>query len=213
MTSSAPIPLLIFPCNGNGSEALDCLGEAYRCIGFIDDSDLKQGSKCCGLPVYSRSALSDFPDAKVLAGPGSPTSYRERGAIIHSLGPLPTERFSQVVHPAARVSPLAQLGRNLLIMAGVVITSNVTVADHVCLLPNTVVHHDSTIGELTLVGSNVTVAGHVKVGSNCYIGSGSAIRNDLSIGDRALIGLGSTVVRNVGSGARVAGSPARVLSS
>jgi len=211
MTTNAPIPLLIFPCNGNGIEALDCLGEMYHCIGFIDDSDLKRGSECFGLPVFSREALSRFSDAQVLAVPGSPTSYRERGAIIDSLGPLRRERFAQVVHPAARVSPLAKLGRNLLFMAGVTITSNVTVGDHACLLPNTVVHHDSTIGELTLVGSNVTVAGHVTVGRNCYIGSGSNIRNDLSIGEGALVGLGSVVVRDVESGVRVAGSPARVL--
>ena len=30
MSSTANRPLLIFPCNGNGVEALDCLGGAYE---------------------------------------------------------------------------------------------------------------------------------------------------------------------------------------
>jgi hypothetical protein len=36
-------PLLIFPCNGNGLKALDCLGDANELIGFVDDTPEKQG--------------------------------------------------------------------------------------------------------------------------------------------------------------------------
>jgi hypothetical protein len=35
--------LLIFPHNGNGLEALDCLGPAWRLAGFVDDAPAKQG--------------------------------------------------------------------------------------------------------------------------------------------------------------------------
>ena len=34
----AATDLLIFPCNGNALEALDCLGSAFRCVGFVDDT-------------------------------------------------------------------------------------------------------------------------------------------------------------------------------
>ena len=201
-------PLLIFPCNGNGVEALDCLGDAYRCVGFVDDTPEKQVGDTHGIPVFDRRALAERTDAAVLAVPGSPTSYRSRRDVIAGLG-VPRERFAQVIHPAARVSSLAVVGRNVLVMAGVAITSNAVIGDHVCILPNTVIHHDVVIRDWTLVGSNVTIAGNTAVGENCYIGSGTSIMNGLHLADRVLVGLGSTVISSVPAGARVVGNPAR----
>jgi len=210
MSSGSPTPLLIFPCNGNGLEALDCLGDAYEMIGFVDDTPAKQGTAPFGQPVYSRQALLDRPGTKVLAVPGSPSSYRKRREVVDSLG-VGEARFATVIHPGARVSPLARIGRNVLVMAGVVITSNAIIGDHVCILPNTVVHHDVVIGDWSLIGSNVSIAGNVRVGENCYIGSGARIINDAVIGDRALVGLGSNVIRSVAPDTTVAGNPARTL--
>ena len=210
MEAQELIPLLIFPCNGNGIEALDCLGDSYQMLGFVDDTPGKQGGGPFGHPVFSRQALSQYPQARVLAVPGSPTSYRRRQEVIDGLG-IETERFARVIHPMARVSPLARIGRNVLIMAGVVLTSNAIIGDHVCILPNTVVHHDVVIGNWTLIGSNVSLAGNVRLGINCYVGSGTRVINGVEIGDRALVGLGSNVIRDVPPDTTVAGNPARQL--
>lgn len=211
MSSGGSQPLLIFPCNGNGVEALDCLGERYHCVGFVDDAPEKQGRRKAGLPILTRAALAEMPDAAVLAVPGSPDSYRARRNVIEGLG-VDAKRFARVIHPAARVSPLATIGHNVLILAGVVITSNAVIGDHVCILPNTVVHHDVAIGDWSLIGSNATLAGGAVVGANCYVGSGSRIKNGVAIGDQALVGLGSNVLRDVAAGATVVGNPARPLA-
>ena len=205
-------PLLIFPCNGNAIEALDCLGDTYRLLGFIDDAPEKQGSWGDNYPVWDRQAFARFADAQVLAVPGSPASYRSRQAIIESLG-IAKQRFATVIHPAARISPLALLGCNVLIMAGVVITSNAVIGDHTCILPNTVVHHDVVVGDWSLVGANVCIAGHTLIERNCYIGSGSNIKHGLCIGAGALVGLGSNVLTHVAPGICVAGNPARPLAT
>jgi sugar O-acyltransferase (sialic acid O-acetyltransferase NeuD family) len=205
-------PLLIFPCNGNALEALDCLGGEWRLLGFIDDTPEKQASGAYGHRVMPRAALAASTAASVLAVPGSPTSYKVRRKIVEGLGVEPA-RFARVIHPAARVSPLAKIGHNVLIMAGAVVTSNAVIGNHVCVLPNTVIHHDVTIGDWTLIGSNVTVAGSVAIGENCYIGSGTSIMNGLRIGAGALIGLGSNVIRDVDAEARVVGNPAKPLAA
>lgn len=203
-------PLLIFPYNGNGLEALDCLGDAWRLVAFVDDTPEKQGRDRHGHEVTGRDALRRFPEARVLAVPGGPASYRARGRVVQALDVAP-ERLATVIHPSARVSPLATIGRNVLIMAGVVITSNAVIGDHVVVLPNTVIHHDARIGDWCLIGSNVTIAGSVTLGENCYVGSGTSIMNGLDIGAGSLVGLGSNVIRGVGAGACVAGNPARGL--
>jgi sugar O-acyltransferase (sialic acid O-acetyltransferase NeuD family) len=204
--------LLIFPCNGNGLEALDCIGDEFRVIGFVDDTPVKQGTICGGYEVFDRSALNSHRGARVLAVPGSPQSYLSRRTIIQGMG-VDSSRFASVIHPRASVSPLARIGRNVLLMAGVVVTANATIGDHVCVLPNTVVHHDVVIGSWSLIGSNVTLAGGVLLGENCYVGSGSSVMPGVRVGDGALVGLGSNVLRDVEAGTRVAGNPARPVPS
>ena len=209
-SNGQPRPLLIFPYNGNGLEALDCLGDAYRCVGFVDDILEKQGTCPHGYRVFDRSAFSEFPDAQILAVPGSPTSFRSRRQVVSGLG-LHEERFARVIHPSARVAPFATIGYNVLIMAGVVITSCCVIGNHVCILPNTVIHHDVAIEDWSLIGSNVTVAGGATIGANCYVGSGSSIMNNLDLGAGTMLGLGSNLIRNVPPGTTVAGNPARPI--
>jgi sugar O-acyltransferase (sialic acid O-acetyltransferase NeuD family) len=210
VAAPAAEPLLLFPCNGNALEAIDCLGDRHRLMAFIDDTPAKHGTAVFGYPVGGRELLAQHPAARVLAVPGSPTSYRGRRQVIDGLG-LGEERFARVVHPSARISPMAEIGRNVLIMAGVVITSNARIGDHVCVLPNTVIHHDAVVGSWTLIGACVTIAGGCIIGENCYVGSGASIIHNVELGAHCLVGLGANVIRNVAAAAKVAGNPARPL--
>ncbi|MDX2171921.1 MAG: acetyltransferase [Bacteroidota bacterium] len=202
--------LFIFPFNGNGVEALDCLGEQFNLLGFIDDTPEKQGMNQFGQMVYTRLHLQHHSNAKVLAVPGSPASYKVRDKIISDLG-ISTENYATVIHPKASVSPLAKIGNNVMIMAGVVITSNAVIEDHVCILPNTVIHHDVVVGKYSLIGSNVSIAGSTIIGQNCYIGSGSRLINNITVGKYALIGLGSNVIKSIGENSKVVGNPAKSI--
>lgn len=203
-------PLIVFPCNGNGREALDCAGERFRCVGFVDDDPVRQGTAVAGIGVFDRMLFARRADAHVLAVPGSPMSYQSRRSVIEELE-LEADRFATVIHPRATVAASASIGRNVLIMAGAVVTSNAVIGDHVCVLPNTVIHHDAVIGAWSLLGSNVTIAGGAILDENCYVGSGTSVMNGVRIGRFALVGLGSTVVRDVEPHTRVAGNPARML--
>jgi sugar O-acyltransferase (sialic acid O-acetyltransferase NeuD family) len=203
--------LLIFPLNGNGLEALNCLGNNFELIGFVDDTPEKQGEHPFGFKVFGREVFHKYPNAKVLAVPGSPTSFRSRKKIIDDLQ-LDKSRFATVVHPNASLSPFAVLGYNVLIMAGVVITANGKIGNHICILPNSVIHHDTIIGDYTLIGSNVTVAGHTTIGSMCYIGSGTSVINNVTIGDKSLVGMGTNVIRVLPENAKAVGNPAKLVS-
>lgn len=202
--------ILIFPCSGNGLEALDCLDRNARAVGFIDDDVEKHGHEIFGLTVFDRGALGRWPSASVLAQPGGPHSYRSRPASIESLGVDP-HRWARVISPWAHVSSLASIGRNVLIMGGVVITSNAVIGDHVCIMPNTVIHHHVVIGPGCLIGSNVTIAADVVIESNCYVANGSALMNGVRVGRAALVGPGSIVIRTVAPCSTVVGNPARLL--
>jgi acetyltransferase EpsM len=201
--------LLIFPYSGTALEALDCLSDDQECIGFISDNEDHINKTFFGINVYSRDAITRFPSTFVLIVNGSPTSFKNRKSIIESLK-IEDNRLISVIHPSANIGKFVKIGKNVLIMGGVTITSNARVDDHVCILSNSSVHHDTTIGAYTLIASGVTISGNVDVGENCYIGAGSCIKNNVRIAKRVLIGSGSNVVKNLEENdAIVKGNPAK----
>lgn len=202
--------LIIFPFNGNAIEALACAAGQFEVIGFVDDDAKKAGPTQYGIRIYERSLMERFPEAKVLAVPGSPDTFRMRKKVIDSLKISPG-RYARVISSRAEISPIAAIGYNALIMAGVVIAGNAAVGNHVCILPNTVVHHDDVIGDYCLIGSNVTVAGYTRICSGCYIGSGSNIINGIEVGEETLIGLGTNVIRSIPGSKTAVGNPARII--
>lgn len=202
--------LILFPFNGNAIEALDCVSSDFEVIGFVDDASAKQGTSYNGIKVFDRKLFGQFPEALVLAVPGSPESFQVRDKIITELK-ISTERFATIIHPNASISSYAKIGYNVLVMAGVVITSNAVIENHVCILPNTVVHHDSVIQEYCLLGSNVTLAGSSVIEEKCYIGSGASIINGIRIEKGSLIGIGSTVLKSVEANSKVVGNPGRKI--
>lgn len=202
--------LVIFPYNGNGIEALDCISfDEYQFVGFVDDDQQKTSNQ---YDLYRREILQKYEELHVLAVPGSPASFRGRKDIISSLG-VNNDRFITAIHPRACIGREVKVGVNCLIMAGVVLTSNASIGDHVCILPNSVVHHDAVIGDYTLIGSNVVVAGATTIGKGCYIGSGTNIINGINIGDASLVGLGSNIIKGVSDNAKMVGNPAKDLNA
>jgi sugar O-acyltransferase (sialic acid O-acetyltransferase NeuD family) len=202
--------ILLFPYSGTAIEALDCLGSDWSCVGFISDDSALVGQEKFGIKIFGRRAFSEFPYAKVLAVNGSPSSYLRRASIVEDLK-IDLGRFATVMHPKATISPLAQVGRNVLIMAGVVITANAVIENHVVILPNSVVHHDSYVGEYTLIAANTTIAGNVKIGKCCYLGASCTIKNGVHIPDKTLVGMGANVVNSIEDPAILVGNPARPL--
>jgi sugar O-acyltransferase (sialic acid O-acetyltransferase NeuD family) len=198
--------LIIFPCNGNGIEALDCIdADEYDVVGFVDDDPQKKSNN---YDIFPRSILNKYEELFVLAVPGSPATYKKRPGIIQSLN-VNNKRFITAIHRNAAIGNNVQIGYNCLIMAGVVITSNARLSNHVCVLPGSVIHHDVVVEDHSLIGSNVVVAGGSVLGYNCYIGSGTNIINGINVGDFSLVGLGSNLVNSITANSKVAGNPAK----
>ena len=200
--------LLIFPFNGNAIEAIDALGDKFNLLGFVDDS--KQGLDFFGIPILGREAFEQFKTAKVLAVPGSPTSFKIRKNIIDSLG-IELDRFANVIHPMAHVSKYAILGSNLLILSGSTINATAQIGNHIIVLNNSVVHHDSHIKDYAILGSSVVVAGNVIIEENCYLGSASSIINNVAIGEKTLVGIGSNVIKSIPKDSKYVGNPAKQI--
>jgi sugar O-acyltransferase (sialic acid O-acetyltransferase NeuD family) len=192
-------------------EDLNDDGQAYTCLGFLDDDDRKWGTSLLGAPVLGPLASAHrWPSARFVNALGSPSNFWKREQIVQQAG-ISLDRFETIVHPSARVSRRSRLGCGTVVYPHVVVSPNVTLGRQVVVLASTVINHDVRVGDYTVMASGVCVSGRTSVGRSCYLGAGSRIIQDVTIADNCLVGMGSVVLEDVPPESVVVGVPARHL--
>jgi sugar O-acyltransferase (sialic acid O-acetyltransferase NeuD family) len=165
-----------------------------ECKMFVDDEYWKEG--------FFR--ISDFNSKmySALLAVGNPADKK----IL--LAKLPENTtFWNYISPNAYVGDL-KMGKGNFICAGVIITTNVTIGNHVHLNLQTTVGHDAVIGDFSTTAPSVNISGNVNIGSGVYLGTKSCIREKLSICDDVTVGLNAGVVSNIVESGVYVGTPA-----
>jgi len=90
-------------------------------------------------------------------------------------------------------------------------------------LKNTIIHshvkidnlvhiaHNCVVGEKTMIIACAEVSGSSIVGEKCWLGVGCSTMQKIKLGDNCLIGIGAVVLKDVPSGAVMAGNPAKLI--
>jgi len=131
----------------------------------------------------------------------------------HLLVSRPGFSFLQVIHPAACVSPSADIGTGSVLLAGSVIGTKARIGSHVAIWSAAVVEHDASIGDFASLAPGAAVGGGVTVGKRSFLGIRAAIIHGVSIGSDAVIAAGAVVVADCPDCVTLMGVPARVISS
>jgi len=192
-------------------DAVNAVRPTWKLIGFLDDDPSRHGSRVDGVPVLGGTdRLADHPDAMVVVCTGRPTNYWSRLQIVERLA-LPEERYATVIHPSCAISGDTVIGAGSVLLAGVVATANVSIGNHVVVMPQVVFTHDDVVARFSTFGSGVRLAGGVAVGTGAYVGAGAMVREGGSIGEWALVGVGAVVLGDVPPHQVWVGVPARYL--
>ena len=120
-------------------------------------------------------------------------------------------RMIQAIHPSAVISPSAEIGAGLSVMATAVINAATVLGDNVVGNTGAVVEHDCVIGDHVHVATGAKLAATVHVGDGAHIGVGATVRQSITIGPGAMVAAGAVVVSDVPANARVIGVPARPM--
>lgn len=101
-----------------------------------------------------------------------PTTARKSG-LVKYLKNTYKLKFSQMIHPIAYVSPLANIGQDVFIGANSVISPGSIIKDHVFINHAVTVGHDSILHEYVRLNPGCNIAGYVEILDNAIICLGS----------------------------------------
>lgn len=205
--------LIVFGAGGFGREvawlAEQSWGSKVRRAFVVDDPAYLR-PPVNGVPVQLLSEVVPTPSSRFLVAIGDPAIRRRAVDACLKAGLVP----GFLIHPRAEASKWIKFDAGVIICAGVVATTNITVGPHVHVNLDCTIGHDVSIGEFTTLAPGVHVSGNVQIGRNVYIGTGASLINGdperpLVIGDGAVVAAGACVIGPVAAGALVAGVPAQ----
>jgi len=119
--------------------------------------------------------------------------------------------LQSVCHPAAIVSPSAEIGSGSCILAGAIIGPRAMLGRGVIINHAASVDHDCKIGDYSNISPGARFGGCVTSGPRIFLGLNASVLQGLHIGADATIGAGAVVTRRVDDSATVVGIPARQI--
>jgi UDP-perosamine 4-acetyltransferase len=194
-------------------EILRLMG-TYELVGLLDPKPELWNTRVLGTPVLGDDAM--LPDLyrqgvhHAFIGLGSTGDTGPRRRLYEKAR---REGFQSVgaIHSQAVISPSAQMGKGLTVMAGAVINAAAILGDNVIVNTGAIVEHDCVLADHVHIATGSRLCSTVRVGIGAHIGAGATVRQSITIGEGAIVAAGAAVVKDVDPWTVVAGVPARVL--
>jgi sugar O-acyltransferase (sialic acid O-acetyltransferase NeuD family) len=205
--------LLLLCASGLAREVLEVTRRApdFDVRGFLDDDPALWGSDVEGLPVLGDLASAkEHDDEGLLICAGRGTARRAIAARLQDLG-IDDSRYATVVSPDVEVPESCSVGPGSVVLAGVVLTTRVTLGRHVVVMPHCTLTHDDVLDDFTTLAAGVALGGSVQIDEAAYLGMNAAVRERLTVGREALLGMGAVADRSIPPLETWVGVPARPL--
>lgn len=190
-------------------------GIPIECIGFAYN-DEPIGADINGFPVLSRvedvyTKYKDDKAVKFIFQSYNIQSMQETIDFKNSLG-IPLERYCTFIHPSCMISRSATIGIGTIILAHTVVNPKAKVGQFNSLMSGVTIGHDAVVGDYNLIATQAIIA-NVVMGDRNFIGINATTNNKISIGDDCMIGMASNVVKDVSSGTKCFGNPAKAVNT
>ena len=181
----------------------------WEVVGFLDDQPGILDGFNLPASLLGAPATHVFePRDRVVVAVRDPVRRRAMVELLTVRG----AQFTTIIHPRALFGLNNTWGAGCVFSPGVVITTNVTIGDHVIIQSYCGIGHDTVIGNYCHLTPHTHVSGRVRFGEGAQLGAAGGVLPGITIGEGAVTGVGSTVCENVPAHATVAGVPARELT-
>ena len=199
---------LIVGAGGFGRELRELLAlhDDLELIGFLDDAEPGSDGPELGAPFLGAIDSNQHREIPCILGVGYPEPKR---SALQAMGRAGRLLAPPLVHPRAELGRDVSMDDGAIITAGVVATTNISLGRCVTLHPGCLLGHDVRCGDYVAVMPGAAVSGNVILEEGVFVGTNAAILQGISIGAWATIGAGAVVTTDVAAGTTVVGVPAR----
>jgi len=210
--------VVVVGSGGFGREVIeifkDCnkVMKEWDILGFVDDNLNLQNSKINGYPVLGNTDwLVDHAKEGIscVIATGNPKTKKKIAEKLEFGGVT----FVSVIHPTVIMSEFVELGTDVIICAGSILTVNIKIGNHVLLNINCTVGHDAIIEDYCCIMPTVKINGNDHLYKGVYVGTGATFINDVSVGCWTTIGAGAVIVKDIPEKVLAVGLPAKPVKN
>lgn len=186
--------------------AEDC---GFKVIGLLDDNEENHGNTVFGVTVLGGvSSWVEYPNSEFIIAIGNPRTKKIVARKMESLG---KPNFTSLIHPSVYLSNSISFGKGCIVCAGVMLTVEIKIGEHVILNLGVSVGHESTLKDFVTVAPQASISGNVILGELAEVGTGSCIRQGLEVANGGMLGMGAVLTKSIPQNTIFAGNPARKL--
>lgn len=205
--------VVIIGAGGFGREVIEIFKDQnsikknWEILGFIDENSELWGKTINNFSVLG--GLDWFKNNRVVGcvvAIGDPKTKKRITDILEKNGVL----FYNAIHPSVKMSEFVNIGNNVIICAGSILTVNIFIKNHVIINLNCTVGHDSIIEDYCSIMPGVSINGENHIGKGTYIGTGATFIQQVGVGEWSVIGAGAVVIDNIPDHVVAVGIPAKV---
>lgn len=197
--------MILYGAGGHAKVVFDSLlSQEIDLKGIFDDNTSVKSFM--GYEVKTPYLSSLFADENIIIAIGSnKTRYELSKSVKHA--------FGSTIHKTAFLAANSEVNQGTMVLSKSVIQIESRIGKHVIINTGAIVEHDCIIEDFVHIGPGAVICGNVKVGAGAFIGANATILPGVSIGKWATIGAESVVMMDVGDGSKLAGNPAKIISS
>jgi len=194
--------IVIVGAGGFGKEVLwtlqDCnkVSKKYEILGFVDDDNSLMGKIINNFPVLGDTNWLLSPNKNKIECVIALGDNKTRKKMVKKL----EERylkFPNIIHPSVKYSDFVNIGQGVIIQHGSIISTDVTIGNHVFINFNCTVGHDCKLNDFVTLSHGVNISGTNLIEEGVFIGAGSATDEKIKIGKWSIIGGGIILGKNV----------------
>ena len=192
--------LYIYCAGGLGREIFDLaysvnlVNKKWQSIYFVDDNkDMLMPNNTEVITFDCIKNNSDKDNHVFLIASGEPKTR----ALLHKKIQDYGFKLTTLKSNLSSISPFSFLSEGTVVFPYCFIGANVQIGQNNILHTNSIVSHDSRLGNSCMVCPGVNIGGCVKIGDEVFIGIGATIKNSLIIGNHVVIGFGSALANDL----------------
>ena len=208
--------VVIVGAGGFGREVLEIfkdqntISRTWDILGFIDENKELHGKIVNGYPVLGSLDWVREHNSGNLGCVCAIGICETRKRVVERLQEIGVN-FYNAIHPSVIISEFVDLGQDVIICAGSILTVNIKIGDHVHVDTNCTIAHDAVIESYCRLGPGVRINGENHLGEGVYVGTGTTFIQQVSVGTWSTIGAGSVVTEDIPEKVVALGVPTKII--